>query len=134
MHPVHNLERRKARAKALLQEIEHDREHAAFVDAAWVRGKKAFTAVVVDADGLTRDAITIMTKDTTVAEQVAIALALRNNKWTKIYSDSKMAIRHFTNGFVTKRAAQLIGELDSQEIEIRWFPAHMGLSIHLGRI
>uniref|UniRef100_L7M053 Uncharacterized protein n=1 Tax=Rhipicephalus pulchellus TaxID=72859 RepID=L7M053_RHIPC len=126
MHPVHNQERRKARAKALLQEIEQDRQHAAFVDAAWVRGKKAFTAVVVDADGLTRDALTIMTQDATVAEQVAIALALRNNKWTRIYSDSKMAIRHFTKGFVTKRAAQLIGEMDSQDIEIRWFPAHMG--------
>lgn len=127
MHPTHNLERRKARAKALLQDIDQHKQQAVFVDAAWVKNKDAYTSVVVDTQGNIRDAITVYTKDPTVAEQVAIALAIRANRWTHIYSDSRTAIRNFTNGYVTRIATKLLDKVNSERIEIRWFPAHLGV-------
>ncbi|KAL1477696.1 hypothetical protein MTO96_035548 [Rhipicephalus appendiculatus] len=51
VHTEHNVSRRKARAKALLKEIEQVRQQAALVDAVWVKGKEAYTAVVVNSQG-----------------------------------------------------------------------------------
>lgn len=126
MHPEHNINRRKARAQALLKEIEKIGPQAALVDAAWVRGKEAYTAVVVDHQGEIRDAVTILNKESFVAEQAAIALAIRGRKWSRIYCDSKTAIKCFEKGYIARSASKLIGKENVPETEIRWFPAHMG--------
>ncbi|KAL1477851.1 hypothetical protein MTO96_035423 [Rhipicephalus appendiculatus] len=112
MHPEHNVSGRKARAKSLLKEIEQAGQQAALVDAAWVKGKEAYTAVVVDSQGEVRDALTILTKDSMVAEQAAIALTIRNRKWSYVYSDSKAAIKSFDKGYVAGTAVKLIDKVD----------------------
>lgn len=126
VHPVHNVGRRMARARALLQEAEDQKEESAFVDAAWINGKDAYSVVVVDGKGSVRNAASVYTKDPGVAEQVAIALALTDSDRVSVFSDSRSAIKAFSRGLVAEQAYRLLQGRDITSHTVTWFPAHMG--------
>ncbi|KAH6948436.1 hypothetical protein HPB50_024503 [Hyalomma asiaticum] len=91
-HPVHNEGRRKARAVAILKQIQKHEIEASFVDAAKYCDGKTFAVVVVDSSGKTSNCASIRTSDPEVAEQAAIALALLDGRGSEIDSDSKTAV------------------------------------------
>lgn len=126
VHPVHNVGRRVARARALLREAKDQEEESAFVDAAWINGKNAYSVVVVDGKGSVRNAASIYTKDPGVAEQVAIALALIDSRRVLVFSDSRSAITAFSRGLVAEPANRLLQGRDITSHTVTWFPAHMG--------
>ncbi|KAH6948080.1 hypothetical protein HPB50_022805 [Hyalomma asiaticum] len=134
IHPTHNEEQRKARAKAILDKIKHETK-VPFVDAAryWNRG--VYAVSVVDAHGSLVNAATVVTNFTHEAEEMAIAVALRSCTGASvIYSDSRTAIRTFSAALVSSRAAAVVNKLFCQErgeenfpsSHIALFPAHMG--------
>ncbi|KAH7953255.1 hypothetical protein HPB49_006465 [Dermacentor silvarum] len=67
-----------ARARALLQEAKDQEEESVFGDVAWINGKDVYSVVLVDGKWGVRNAAAISTKDSGVAEQVAIALVTRD--------------------------------------------------------
>lgn len=77
MHPEHNIGRRVARARTILRQVSNEERGVVFVDAASYANGKAFVAVVVDGAGRVVNSATVRTKDKIIAEQGAIALALR---------------------------------------------------------
>ena len=126
VHPVHNVGRRMARSRALLREAKDQEEESAFVDAAWINGKDAYSVVVVDGKGSVRNAASVYTKSPGVAEQVAIALALIDSGRVLVFSDSRSAIKAFSRGVVAEPAYRLLQGRDITSHTVTWFPAHMG--------
>lgn len=108
MHPVHNINRRLARAKNLINTMEKGGATACFVDSAQFERGDAFAAVVVDHKGHTVSGAALYTRKAEVAEQVAIALAIADARFNEIYSDSKSAIRAFSRGRIAPQAARVI--------------------------
>lgn len=129
VHPVHNAGRRKARASAILRQIQNDKVEASFVDAAAYRDGKAFAVSVVDTLGKVINCASVRTTDPEVAEQVAIALAMQDGRRDRVYSDSKAAVRAFQKGRVARHVVQILKGAehdDSCTHSIHWFPAHIG--------
>lgn len=130
MHPEHNAERRKARARTLIDTHGTD-TGALYVDAARYPDRTdTYVAVVIAATtGEIFTAGSIRAKTTQQAEEVAIALALTNPKCTTILSDSRSAILSYANNNVSESAVRLCGALPPRTVTttVKWFPAHMGL-------
>lgn len=126
VHPVFNQGRRLARAKALLAEAATDSTEAAFVDAAQVASREAFSVAVIDAHERVFSALSVYTKNPEVAEQMAIALALLDPERSVIYSDSRAATRAFARGVVDAKVSRLLEGRCISLHSIVWFPAHMG--------
>lgn len=97
----------------------------AFVNAAYIPGKHAYSVAVIDGHGRTRNSLTLYTRKPEVAEQAAIALALKGPRLTTIHSDSRAATRAFANR-IDKMTLRISGGSNITGHSIVWFPAHMG--------
>lgn len=129
VHPEHNRGRRRARAATLLKQIHSEEHGVSFVDAAAYRGSRAFSAVVVDSKQQITNCASVHTDDPTIAEQVAIALAILEGEREVIYSDSRSAIRAFERGVISKKALRVLQSGGRDGIKhhvLIWFPAHVG--------
>lgn len=124
MHPQYNAERRAARAKSILTRLRDDPHSACFVDAAQYDNSKNFVAVTVDQSGSVRSSLSIPHASADCAEQVAIAHALLDSTHSRIYSDSRAALRAFSSGWVVHEAYRLLRDRDISPHSIIWFPAH----------
>ncbi|KAH6922615.1 hypothetical protein HPB50_017294 [Hyalomma asiaticum] len=69
--------RREARARAILRSVGSDAKAALFVDAAEYSTRRAFGVSVVDGKGQLVARASVCTDQVTVAEEIAIALALQ---------------------------------------------------------
>lgn len=127
MHPQRNVGRRRARARALLRQVADLDGGACFVDAAQYDGQRdRFTVVAINHKGITINAASVCARTANAAEQVAIALALLDQRNEHIFSDSRAAIRAFSVGAVCKEAKNILGDKLLTTHTITWFPAHMG--------
>lgn len=126
VHPQHNVGRRRARAAALLRSVAGDPRSVAFVDAAQYGSSDRFVAAVVDHRGNLLNAASVRGSSPALAEQVAVALALRDGSRPQIYTDSRAAVRAFATGSVSREAASLLCGRSVSPHVITWFPAHMG--------
>ncbi|KAG0410314.1 hypothetical protein HPB47_012579 [Ixodes persulcatus] len=102
MHPVHHVERRTARAKALRRLLEKQ-EGVCYTDAA----------------RYDRDAM---------AAAMAIALALKLQDAKIIVSDSQMAIRQYAKGRISPVTLRVLGYPEkTAKLKLIWTPAHLSL-------
>lgn len=116
INPTHNEGRRKARAKAILDNIKRNETQVLLVDSAryWNRG--AYAVSVVDSYGSLVNAATIVTKFTHGVEEMAMAVGLRSCKGASvIYSDSRTAIRNFSAALVSWKVAMVVNKIFFQE-------------------
>ncbi|KAM7291348.1 uncharacterized protein ISCGN_027921, partial [Ixodes scapularis] len=108
MHPVHHVERRTARAKALRRLLEKE-EGVYYTDAARY-DRDAMAAAVVDKQGKIVASCSVRTTEPEVAEEVAIALALKLQDAKIIVSDSQMAIRQYAKGRISPVTLRVLGD------------------------
>ncbi|KAH6933655.1 hypothetical protein HPB50_017420 [Hyalomma asiaticum] len=102
IHPVHHAGRREARARAILRSLGSDAKAALFVDAAEYSTRRAFGVSVVDGKGQLVARASVCTDQVTVAEEIAIALALQAAEVPcVVYSDSRSAVRAFSGGLIS---------------------------------
>lgn len=132
MHPVHNQERRQARAKALHKRYEKS-EDVVYVDAADYIARDAMALAVVNFRGDSIASCSVRTTDTEVGEEAAIALAMTASPKIKfIVSDSKSAILNYSRGRISPEASQILKSRSHDErngkIYLIWAPAHSGLA------
>ncbi|KAH7944333.1 hypothetical protein HPB52_018353 [Rhipicephalus sanguineus] len=80
MHPLRNVERRKGRAATLLRRATELPGGSCFVDAAQYANSNSFAAVSINHRGSTVNAASARCPSSCAAEQVAIALALLDDK------------------------------------------------------
>ncbi|KAH9365484.1 hypothetical protein HPB48_019924 [Haemaphysalis longicornis] len=126
VHPVFNQGRRLSRAKALLAAALESPTESAFVDAAQINGRQAFSIAVTDAQERMCNALSVFTKNPEVAEQMAVALALLDPQHMVNNSDSRAATRAFARGVVDAKVSKLLEDRHISNHSIVWFPAHMG--------
>lgn len=66
-----------------------------------------------------------------VAEQIAIAIAMKDPSRPNVFTDSRSAARAFASGSISREAAAILGcEGAAGFHTITWFPAHMGANVH----
>lgn len=131
VHPQYNVGRRKARARSLLDFVAKSPGKVAFVDAAQYGRSDSFAAVVVDHRGRVLNSASVGKVSASVAEQVAIALAMKDPSRPEIFTDSRAAVRAFASGVVSREAATILSSRGAVGFHtITWFPAHMGLGVH----
>lgn len=131
VHPQYNVGRRKARARSLLNSVAGSPELAIFVDAAQYGRSDCFVAVAVDHQGGMLNSASVRKVSVAVAEQVAIALAMKDPLRPNIFTDSRAAVRAFASGSISREAAAILGrEGAAGHHTIKWFPAHMGTNVH----
>lgn len=127
MHPAHNVGRRRARGRALLEHVRNNDIEASFVDAAAYIQQEAFAVSIVDSNSRITCCATVRTSKPLVAEQVAIALAVLDGRREAICSDSKVAIKAYQTGMVSPQALCILQSLKSiSSHSLVWFPAHLG--------
>ncbi|KAH6933484.1 hypothetical protein HPB50_015535 [Hyalomma asiaticum] len=120
-----------ARARAILRSVGSDAKAALFVDAAEYSTRRAFGVSVVDGKGQLVARASVCTDHVTVAEEIAIALALQAAEVPcVVYSDSRSAVRAFSGGLISQQAARLLRSGRRQARwagghHISWFPAHV---------
>lgn len=136
VHPQHNEARRAARARALIKTALQNPELASFVDAAQYPRSNSYAATVVDPQGKLLNAASIQHSTASVAEQVAVALALCDPGRTQIFTDSRSAAMAFLAGSVSAEAAAVLRTRKPGTVRhvITWFPAHMGRNVSPGSI
>lgn len=90
-----------------------------------------FVAVAVDHRGRMLSSASVRKVSAAVAEQVAIALAMKDPLRPIIFTDSRAAVRAFASGSISREAAAILGcEGAAGYHTIKWFPAHMGAHVH----
>lgn len=104
VHPIHNVGRRQARAKALLEKAKNQAEECSFVDATFMSNRRAFSAVLLNGKSEVVNQASTYTTQPDIAQQVAIALA---HLGTKRYRGSILDIPPFStkrdvNATITK--------------------------------
>lgn len=128
VHPEHNQERRRARAKFLVEQYCGD-TRTRYVDAAEY-GQRRYALVTVNArTGRVSKSASAKCENATEAEEIAIALAMSEGGCDTILSDSQEAVRNLERGRVSGKAARIIersGVRDGRRVEVRWIPAHAG--------
>lgn len=128
VHPEHNRERRRARAKYLIEQYSGD-PRTRYVDAADY-GKGRYAAVTINArTGEVSTSASMRCVNATEAEEIAIALAMAEPGCDTVLSDSLEAVRNLANGRISDKAAKIIERVVAQEerrVEVRWIPAHAG--------
>ncbi|XP_070380818.1 uncharacterized protein [Dermacentor albipictus] len=131
VHPLYNVGRRRARARAILDRTDADREATAFVDAAQYGNTSTFAIAVVDGNGTLRSSASVKSTTSAKAEQIAVAIAMADPTFTHVLTDSRAAIRAYESGNVPKEVAHIL-LASSNECKrcLSWFPAHMGKDIH----
>ncbi|XP_054925944.1 uncharacterized protein [Dermacentor andersoni] len=126
MHPQRNVQRRKARAVALLRRATELPGGCCFVDAAQYGNSNNFAVVSINHRGSTVNAASVRSTSSHAAEQVAIALALLDDGHANVFSDSRAAICAFSVGAVCKEACRILDGKSIATHTLTWFPAHMG--------
>lgn len=127
MNPTHHTERRVERAKALHTRFATNNK-AAYVDAAEIQGRHAFSVAVINYVGQTISGVSIKTTNPEEAEEAAIALAIANTPNAFIISDSKSAIRNYIKGRISPLANKILAQnTNYRTIQIHWAPAHSSL-------
>ncbi|KAH6945095.1 hypothetical protein HPB50_007201 [Hyalomma asiaticum] len=117
IHPVHHAGRRGDRARAI-RSVGSDAKAALFVDAAEYSTRRAFGVSVVDGKGQLVARASVCSDQVTVAEEIAIALALQEADVPfVVYSDSRTAVRAFSGGSISQQAARI---LRSGRRQARW--------------
>lgn len=129
VHPEHNRERRRARAKYLI-ELYSDDSRARYVDAADY-GKGRYAAVTINArTGEVSTSASMQCHNGTEAEEITIALAIAEPGCDTVLSDSLEAVRNLANGRISGKAANIIERVvrkkEERRVEVRWIPAHAG--------
>ncbi|KAH6940331.1 hypothetical protein HPB50_026916 [Hyalomma asiaticum] len=124
MHPIHNAESGKDSAKAFLGKLDSQCGGAVFVDAARVDTDK-HAATAVNPGGRLLNAATLKTKPATIAEEVAIALAMTMEDHFTIFTDSLTAVRAFDSNQIAEKAAKILTHCKVYSHELVWFPAHL---------
>lgn len=109
MNPTHHTERRVERAKALHTRFATNNK-AAYVDAAEIQGRHAFSVAVINYVGQTISGVSIKTTNPEEAEEAAIALAIANTPNAFIISDSKSAIRNYIKGRISPLANKILAQ------------------------
>ncbi|KAG0420213.1 hypothetical protein HPB47_003602 [Ixodes persulcatus] len=127
MHPTHHAERRAARVKALQKRLSIAKG-VLYTDAARAGGG-AMVATVVNQQGEVISSCSIKESEQEVAEEVAIALAIRVRGARIVVSDSQQAIRQFARGRISTAALKVLGdpEKTSMRIQLIWTPVHSSL-------
>lgn len=124
MHPIHNAERRRARAESLGRLWDSNR-NTLYVDAAGPQ-KGRMVAAVTTPDGGVVNSATLKTKIATQGEEAAIALAIASNPRAIILTDSQEACRHFIQGNVFKSTYKILCKHPPENVLIIWTPGHTG--------
>lgn len=131
VHPQYNVGRRVARARSLLKVAAATPNLACFVDAAQYGRSDHYVAVSVDSNGSLINSASVRKVSATVAEQVAMSIALKDPLRPHIFTDSRSAARAFASGSISKEAAAILGTEGAAGFHIiKWFPAHMGINVH----
>lgn len=112
-------------------------DRAAFVDAAEYPHRNSYVAVVVDHTQKPLTSVSVNTKHSETAEEVAIALALVSTNVQYIISDSQTAIRNYAKGRISPEAWHIIivnkakfSNAEKNGRQLLWFPAHTTPAIH----
>lgn len=112
-------------AVALLRQVRDEPHSACFVDAAQYGRSARFAAVVIDHKGLILSSASFKDSTPSRAEQAAIALALLDNSRSRIYTDSRSAVRAFASGSISVEALKILDNKTISPHTITWFPAHL---------
>lgn len=124
MHPIHNAERRRARAE-YLGRLWDSNQNTLYVDAAGPQ-KDKMVAAVTTPDGRVVNSATVKTKIAAQGEEAAIALAIAYNPRAIILTDSQEACRNFIQGNVFKITHQILRKRPPENVLIIWTPGHTG--------
>ncbi|XP_049269043.1 uncharacterized protein LOC125757488 [Rhipicephalus sanguineus] len=130
MHPEHHAERRADRARQLQKRFA-SRPDVTYTDASRHPHRSTMVAVALAPHrGWSTACSVIHSTDITVAEEVAIALAMTDRTTKVIVSDPQLAIRNFDAGRISTQAYSIIKDHTpptSPRLLI-WAPAHESLS------
>ncbi|KAM7312654.1 hypothetical protein ISCGN_009559 [Ixodes scapularis] len=108
MHPEHHAERRADRARQLEKRFS-GRPDVTYTDACYHHSKPAMVAVALAPRRSWHTACSIRYAETvTVAEEVAIALALTDPITEVVISDSQQAIRNYDAGRISRHALHIL--------------------------
>lgn len=131
MHPVHNAERRRARAESLGRLWNND-QNTLYADAAGPQ-EGHMVAVVTTPDVRVLNSASMRTKVVTHGEQAAIALAIAYNPRAIIFTDSQEACRHFVQGSVSILAHEILRRHPPEKVFLIWAPKTHGTKGERGR-
>ncbi|KAM7314805.1 hypothetical protein ISCGN_004589 [Ixodes scapularis] len=129
MHPEHHAERRADRARQLEKRFS-GRPDVTYTDACCHHSKPAMVAVPLAPHRSWHTACSIRNaKTVTVAEEVAIALALTDPITEVVISDSQQAIRNYDAGRISRHASHILlsAPPSSSSRLLIWAPAHESL-------
>lgn len=129
MHPEHHAERRADRARQLEKRFS-GRPDVTYTDACYHHSKPAMVAVALAPHRSWHTACSIRNAETvTVAEEVAIALALTDPITEVVISDSQQAIRNYDAGRISRHALHILlsAPPSSSSRLLIWAPAHEAL-------
>lgn len=107
VHSQYNVGRRKARAKSLFDFVARSTGSVTFIDAVQYGRSDPFAAVVVDHRGCVLNSASVGKASASVAEQVAIALAMMDPS-PEIFTDSRVAVQAFSSGEISRKAAAIL--------------------------
>ncbi|KAG0444526.1 hypothetical protein HPB47_013699 [Ixodes persulcatus] len=126
MHPVHHVERQTARAKALRRLLE--KEEGVYYTEAARYDRDALAAAVVDKQGKIVASCSVRTTEPEVAEEVAIALALKQQDAKIVVSDSQMAIHQYAKRRISPVTLRVLGDPEkTAKVKLIWTPTHSSL-------
>lgn len=104
---------------------------AAFVDATEYPNRNSYyAAVVIDHNQKLLTSVSVNTKFSETAEEIAIALAVVSVNAQYIISDSQTAIRNYARGRISPKAWHIISvnkaifsNAEKNDRQLLWFPA-----------
>ncbi|KAH8036205.1 hypothetical protein HPB51_020089 [Rhipicephalus microplus] len=115
VHPVHNKGHRRARAEAIMRKIGGSSSTAFLVNAAQYWKKDAYVVTVVNEKVCLVNAVTVITRFTHEAEELAIVVALHERRRdVTVFSDSRTAIPSLSSGFVSTTAPHMKNKIPTQ--------------------
>lgn len=127
MAPGVDDDRRNARTTALARRLGGN-SRVLYADASLQKGSDRAAAVVTTRDRLVVSAST-RTRESTTAEEVAIALALVQPEVEVVVTDSKKAYSSYRRGSISSSALAIVNKKEppGRAVELVWTPAHSSL-------
>ncbi|KAG0431193.1 hypothetical protein HPB47_022014 [Ixodes persulcatus] len=117
---------RLTKSKALRRVLEKE-EGVYYTDAASY-GRDAMAAAVVDKQGKIVASCSVRMTEPEVAEEEAIALALKLQDAKIVVNDSQMAIRQYAKGRISQVTLRVLGDPEkTAKVKLTWTPAHSSL-------
>ncbi|KAH6946433.1 hypothetical protein HPB50_013504 [Hyalomma asiaticum] len=130
MHPEHHADCRTDRARQQQKRFA-SRSDVTYTDASRHPHRSTMVAVALASHrGWSTACSVVHSDDITVAEEVAIALAMTDRTTKVIVSDSQLAIRNFDAGRISTQAYSIIKDHTppTSPRHLIWAPAHESLS------